>query len=143
MRLTTAAALLLALAMAGCATTVPDTTGFESTDSVTVPAGFEETWQATKAVLREMELEVYTRDTHGKFVAYSEMRRQLGLLTPKRIKFTIQIEEKGAESSTVSIDTVQQVYGVTLLTYPDWHDREIVDNETALRILEAVRNRLG
>ncbi len=127
----------------GCATTLPDTGGFESTDSVTLAAGFEETWQATKAVLREMDLEVYTRDKSGEFVAYSEMRRQFRIVTPRRVKFTIRIEELGTESTTISVDSVEQVYGVTPLTYPDWHDRESVDNETAIAILEAVRNRVG
>ena len=128
---------------AGCATTLPDTGGFESTDTVTVAAGFDETWQATKAVLREMELEVYTRDTNGEFVAFSPMRRQFRFITPRRAKFTIRLEELGAESTSVSVDSVEQVYGVKPLTYPDWHDRESVDNATAIAILEAVRNRLG
>lgn len=127
----------------GCASTLADTGGFESTDSVTVSAGFEEAWQATKAVLREMELEVYTRDKSGEFVAYSPMRRQFRIVTPRRAKFTIRLEELGAESTSVSVKSVEQVYGVTPLTYPDWHDRESVDNSLAISILEAVRNRLG
>ncbi len=128
---------------AGCASTRPDTAGFKSTDTATIAAGFEETWQATKAVLREMELEVYTRDKRGEFVAYSSMRRQYRIVTPRRAKITIRLEELGAESTSLSIDSVQQIYGVKLLTYPDWHDRESVDNELAISILEAVRNRLG
>jgi hypothetical protein len=126
-----------------CATNRPNTGGFESIDSVTVGAGFEETWQAAKAVLREMELEVYTRDSSGEFVAYSPMRRQLRVLTPRRAKFTIRIEELGTESTSVTVEYVEQVYGVTPLTYPDWHDRESVDNSVAIRILESVRNRVG
>jgi len=127
----------------GCATTLPDTGGFESTDAVTIGAGFDETWQATKAVLREMELEVYTRDKSGEFVAFSEMRRQFRVVTPRRVKITIRLEELSAESTSLSVESVEQVYGVKLLTYPDWHDRESVDNELAVTILESVRNRLG
>ncbi len=143
MRLITYSFIAVLCLASGCATTLPDTGGFESTDSVTVTAGFDETWQATKAVLREMELEVYTRDKNGEFVAYSPMRRQFRIVTPRRAKFTIRIEQLGAESTSVSVDSVEQVYGVTPLTYPDWHDRESVDNATAIAILEAVRNRVG
>jgi len=143
MRVIAIAAIGVLCVAAGCASTRPDTGGFESTDTVTTGAGFDETWQATKAVLREMELEVYTRDKSGEFVAFSKMRRQFRVVTPRRVKITIQLEELGPESTRLSVDSVEQIYGVKLLTYPDWHDRESVDNELAITILEAVRNRLG
>jgi len=143
MRFLAIAAISVFCFAAGCATTRPDTSGFESTDTATIGAGFEETWQMTKAILREMELEVYTRDKSGEFVAFSAMRRQYRVVTPRRVKITIRLEELGAESTSVSVASVEQVYGVKILTYPDWHDRESVDNELAITILEALRNRLG
>lgn len=127
----------------GCARTQLDTAGFESVDSATVSAGFEETWQATKAVLREMKLEVYTRDKRGEFVALSQMQRRYRVLTPQRAMLTIRIEEVSAESTAVTVETVQQVYGVTPLTYPDWHERGTPDNALAVAILDALRNRIG
>jgi hypothetical protein len=143
MRYATIAVIGLLVLGSGCARSRASTGGFESVDSVTVGAGYDETWQATKAVLREMELEIYTRDKSGEFVAYSPMRRQFRVVTPRRAKFTIRLEELGAESTNVSVEYVEQVYGVTPLTYPDWHDRESVDNSVAISILEAVRNRVG
>jgi hypothetical protein len=143
MRYLAIAAIGVLCVTAGCASTRPDTGGFESIDTVTVGTGFVETWQATKAVLREMELEVYTRDKSGEFVAFSKMRRQFRVVTPRRIKITILLEELSSESTRLSVESVEQVYGVKILTYPDWHDRESVDNELAITILEAVSNRLG
>ena len=58
--------LVVLVAGAGCARAARDTTGFALNDSALVEAPFEETWQATKAVLREMDLEIYTRDKRGR-----------------------------------------------------------------------------
>lgn len=134
---------LCAVALGGCARAARSTEGFAMTDSVTVSAPLEETWQATKEVLRERELDLYTRDKRGRFVAYSEMNRQLRIFTPKRVQYTITLDESAPGSTEVTIETMRQVYGVTLLTYPDWHDRKTEDNSEALAILEAIQQRLS
>ncbi len=111
------------------------------TDTITVNKPLDETWQDAKTVLREMELDIYTRDKRGEFVAYTPMKRHLHLFTPHRTQLTITMEPVTGNSTSVSIETVDQVYGVTPLTYPDWHDRKTSDNEEALAILEALRTR--
>ena len=119
----------------GCARAARDTTGFAMQDSAIVEAPFEEAWQTTKAVLREMELDVHTRDKRGRFVAYSGMTRRR-LFVPNRVQYTVVLEPASPDTTKVVIETMKQVYGVTLLTYPDWHDRKTQDNSTALEIIE-------
>jgi len=131
------------LPIVGCAHAARDTAGFQMVDSETFEAPFMDTWQATKGVLREMDLHLYTRDKRGVFVAYTPMKRKLKLFTPKRTKYTITVEELPGSSTRVNIETVDQVYGVTPLTYPDWHDRKTADNKDALAILEALRAKLS
>ena len=132
--------LVVLVAGAGCARAARDTTGFALNDSALVEAPFEETWQATKAVLREMDLEIYTRDKRGRFVAFTDMTRRT-LFVPHRVKYTIVLEEESPETTNVMIESIKQVYGVTLLTYPDWHDRKTEDNSVALEILERLKAR--
>ena len=135
--------IAFAAAAGGCARAARSTEGFAMVDSATLNAPFEETWQATKAVLREKDCELYTRDKRGTFVAFTQMHRYLRFLTPKRMKYTITLEEVSSDSTRISIETIQQVYGVTLLTYPDWHDRKTTDNSEALAILDAVKARVS
>lgn len=127
----------------GCARTARDTTDFAMADSIIVNAPLREAWQTTKAVLREMNLHIYTRDKRGVFVAYSPMKRRHRLLTPERTQLTVSLEPVSEETTRVTVKTVNQVYGVTLLTHPDWHGRKTTTNETALAILEAVQARLS
>lgn len=135
--------VLTVAAVGGCARAARSTEGFAMVDSATVSAPFEEAWQATKAVLREKDCELYTRDKRGTFVAFTQMYRHLKVFTPKRMKYTIKLEEVSADSTKISIESIQQVYGVTPLTYPDWHDRRTTDNSEALGILDAVKARLS
>ena len=135
--------LLVAVALPGCAHAKRDTGGFAMEDTITVTKNVDDTWQATKAVLREMDLEIYTRDKRGEFVAYTDMKRYLKLFTPRRTQLSIKLEPVSANSTKVTIETLQQVYGVTLLTYPDWHVRKTTDNQEALAILEALRAKVG
>ncbi|MCL4692835.1 MAG: hypothetical protein KJ060_10045 [Candidatus Hydrogenedentes bacterium] len=125
----------------GCARAKLNTAGFAITDTITVNKPLDETWQDTKAVLRELELDIYTRDKRGEFVAYTPMKRHLYIFTPHRTQLSIRMEEVTSNSTSVTIETVDQVYGVTPLTYPDWHDRKTSDNEEALAILESLRTR--
>jgi len=123
----------------GCARTAKDTTGFTMEDSITVAKPLDDTWQDTKAVLREMQMDIYTRDKRGEFVAFTPMKRQMYVGTPHRTKLTITLTQATANSTTVNIETVAQVYGVTLLTYPDWHDRQAADNKEAVAIIEQLK----
>ena len=131
--------LLITAALPGCARAARDTSGFTMEDSITVGKPLADTWQDTKAVLREMEMDIYTRDKRGEFVAFTPMKRQLYVGTPHRTKITISLKQASANSTTVTIQTVAQVYGVTLLTYPDWHDRKAPDNKEAVAIMEALK----
>ncbi|MBN2310561.1 MAG: hypothetical protein JXR94_16425 [Candidatus Hydrogenedentes bacterium] len=135
--------LLVMLCAGGCQTAARDTTGFAVVDSATVDATFLDAWQASKAVLREMELDIYTRDKRGTFVAYSKVKRRLGVLTPRRTELRITVERISSETSRVSVETMRQVYGCSLLTYPDWHDRRTTDNSVAQSFLEALQTRLS
>lgn len=132
-------ALAMALMLPGCARAAKDTTGFTIEDSITVAKPLDEAWQDTKAVLRELEMDIYTRDKRGEFVAFTPMKRQLYVGTPHRTKLTIVLTENTANSTTVNIQTVAQVYGVTLLTYPDWHDRKAPNNSEAVAIIESLK----
>lgn len=123
----------------GCARAARDTTGFAMEDSAIIEAPFEDAWQMTKAVLRENALEIYTRDKRGTFVAYTPMKR--GVLNPKptRTEFTFVLEDLNNNTTQLYATTLDQVYGVTLLTYPGWHDRRTTDNSDTLAIIEAVQ----
>lgn len=133
--------LLVAAVAAGCARAARDTSGFAMIDKATVSAPLMDTWQAAKAVLREQAMDIYTRDKRGVLVAYAPMRRSL--LVPNRVQFTITMAESSPTSTEITVESVKQVYGVTLLTYPAWHDRKTTDNQQALAILEAVQAKLS
>ncbi len=124
----------------GCARASLDTTGYALHEAATVSAPFEDTWQALKTVLREQDLEIYTRDKRGVFVAYSPTRRSL--LQPTRLQHTFELERIGANETRITAETIRQVYGVTLLTYPDWHDRPAEDNADAQQILAMLQESL-
>lgn len=134
-------ALLVPILTTGCARAKLETAGFAITDTITVNKPLDDTWQDAKAVLREMELDIYTRDKRGEFVAYTPMKRRFYVFTPHRTQLSITMESLTSNSTAVTIETVDQVYGVTPLTYPDWHDRKTSDNEEALTILESLRTR--
>ena len=134
--------LVAVLAMGGCARTARDTRGFAVTESKTVNAPFDQTWQITKSVLREKDFELYTRDKRGVFVAYSGSRRSL-VLVPHRTKYTISVESVSDSATQVTVEAVKQVYGVTLLTYPGWHDRKTTDNKELLALLQAIEAKVS
>jgi len=132
--------LLAAVILGGCARTAKDTTGFAMTDKATYEAPLKETWQAAKEVLREKKLDLYTRDKRGVLVAYTPMHRTL--LVPNRIQYTLSLQETTATSTEITLETVRQVYGVTLLTYPGWHDRKTTNDKVAQEILAEVKSKL-
>ncbi len=129
---------ILLITSVGCARAARDTSGFALREQTVVNAPFEDTWHAVKHVLREQGYDIYTRDKRGAFVAYTPMQRALWL-QPRRTKFTIEMARKAPEETAVSVESVRQVYGVTLLTHPNWHDREQRDPEASLAILDSIR----
>lgn len=137
----TIAMLLAPALLAGCATAARDTTGFSLTHSATVPVSMMDAWQVTKAVLREHDLEIYTRDKRGRFEAYSQSGRRM--MSLQRVRHNIELVEHSPGETTVYIDTVRQVYGVTLTTYPDWHDRMTTDDRQALAILDEIQAKIS
>ncbi len=131
------AGLLLVVVAGGCATTPRPTADFAVVDSGTVAMPLEDAWQAAKHALREKGLELYTRDKRGVFVAYTPMKRNL-FLVPRRTELTVILEPVSNDETGITIETVRQVYGVRLLTYPGWHDRRTSDHSLAAGIMEAL-----
>jgi hypothetical protein len=127
--------------LSGCQHAARDTTGFALEDTVTVEASFDDTWQAVKTVLLESDLEIYTRDRRGTFVAYSKMRHRF--YQPARTKYTVELARVSEEQTLVYCESLRQKYGVTLLTYPDWHDRKTKDVSHTLAILESLQAKLA
>ncbi len=132
--------LFAAGVLTGCARAARDTAGFAMTDSATVNADFVDTWDAMRAELRQMGFDLYTRDLRGLFVAYADERRDFFVL-PRRTQHTFVLEEE-AGGTRITAETIEQVYGVTLLTYPGWHDRPATDNAAALEAMDRVQARL-
>jgi hypothetical protein len=130
--------VLIAASMAGCAKAARDTKGFALENTITVDMPFKDAWQMVKGVLREQDLEIYTRDKRGTFVAFSKPRKFLGFMERHRVKYTIEVAPVSEEETRVYIETVRQVYGVTLLTYPDWHDRKTSDSKGTTALLQAI-----
>lgn len=135
------AIIVLSIAFVGCARAAKDTTGFALNDTTTVEAGFDQSWQAVKAVLRDRDLEIYTRDKRGLFVAYSDTKRRI--VSPTRTRYTIELTPVSDLETGIAIETIREVYGVTFLTQPDWHARKAKDNVEALAILDAVKAKLA
>ena len=138
-----ASLLILALApcVNGCARAARNTEGFAMVDTAVVDAPFTETWQAVKGVLRENKYDVYTRDKRGLFVAYSGTTGRR--FVHHRTQYTITLESVSTNSTRMTIETLKQVYGVTLMTYPGWHDRKTSDNSQALALLEASKAKVA
>lgn len=122
----------------GCARAARDTTGFALHHEVTVGQPFDVTWQAVKEVLREQEFDIHTRDKRGTFVAYGKESRTWRI-NKRREEHVIAVEPVGEEASLVTIDSVRQVYGATVLTYPGWHDRKLSDSSDAQELLAAIQ----
>jgi len=130
----------------GCASSARDTTGFAVSESATVGAPFEQAWQTVKAALREREkpnkFEVYTRDKRGIFVAHESTGRQ-AFVVPSRIQYTVTVEPAGENASKLTVETIRQVYGVTLLTYPGWHDRPMKQPDKGQQLLADIQARIA
>lgn len=133
--------VLVTSMLGGCARAKRDTTGFAMNNSANVAANFEDTWQAVKSVLRDGGYELYTRDKRGTFIAYTKENRRL--LQPQRVKYTINLSPVSESETQVEIEAVKQVYGVTLLTYPDWHDRKLTEDAGVQQILDSLQAKVA
>ncbi len=141
--------LAAALVLTGCARAAKNTDNFAQVDSFASNVSLAEAWPAVRDVLREKELEIYTRDkgdvslassNRGVFVAFSKKRRHL--LVPHRTKITVRLDKETASSTKVRVETINQVYGVTLLTHPNWHDRKTVHTNETLALVDAMKTAL-
>lgn len=128
----------------GCARGARDTAGFGLENSVTLDAPLDRSWQVVKTVLREKEFEIYIRDKRGAFIAYTRPGNQyLNIISPRRVQYTVELAPLSEGQTRLYIETVRQVYGSTLLTYPDWHDRKTSDVRETQAILEAVQAKVA
>jgi len=125
----------------GCARTLKDTSGFAEEKVITVKAPFDKTWQATKETLKEMKLDIYTRDKRGVFVAFDQPKRKWMQLN--RIKYEIRLGSVKSEETRIFISAIKQIYGVTLLTNPDWHDRKIKGKTKSDDIIAKIVEKTG
>ena len=134
------------VASVGCATNPKpvETPAVAFVDSMTVPLAFDDAWQLTRDVLLAQDgVEIYTRDKRGMFVVYTDMHRKK-LIMPHRSMLTITLESDTKESTQIAVETVAQRYGVTLLTYPGWRDKDTVSEEEVGRtILESIKTRVA
>lgn len=132
-------AALAVLGLAGCATAKKDTTGFAVQHEVVLNEPYAEAWQHVKRTLLAEEFEVYTRDKRGTFVAYTGGNNFLGVMNAPRKRYTVDLESLSASQTKVTVEVMKQVYGVSLTTYPDWHDRKTNDDGEALEFIAALQ----
>lgn len=132
-----AAALLIGLV--GCAKAARDTTGFAVTETVVVEVPFDSAWQYTLDVLQEEDVVIYTRDTRGLFLAFTNPKRRF--FVPQRHQYTVVLEPISSSATRVTVETQLQKFGVTLLTDPAWHDRPTEDTGRAEALVAALEAR--
>ena len=133
-----ALAAVCLLAAGGCQTTPKEAPPPPPNVSAVVEEDFETVWTKTRDELLQQELYVYTRDTRGLFVVFTDMRRVF-LISPRRTKMTFSHEPVNAQSTRITVETIKQHYRVTLLTYPDWRDvLEGTDPEQGQQLLDAI-----
>ena len=130
-------ALFVVATLGGCARSVPDTEGFALTDTAEIQLSASEAWQVTKQALLDLDLDLYTRDRRGRFVAFSSKKR--GWFNLGRVKYTIDLTEQAENRTKITVETLRQVYGSTLLTEPGWHDRKTTENSGAQQILDSIQ----
>lgn len=127
--------------LVGCVRAARDTTGFTVEQTAAIDAPFDEVWQAVKDVLTDQELEIYTRDKRGTFVAFTPMTRRF--FQPQRVQYTIELTAVNRFETQVYVEAVKQLYGVTMLTYPGWYDRPIKDTAAAETLVAALQSKLN
>jgi hypothetical protein len=133
--------VLFAAFAGGCATSAPDSSQFAQIDEFVVDASYPDVWESTKAALRERELLIYTRDKRGIFVAFTDPERRL--FVPHRTQITINLTEITPDSTRIEIETIDQEYGVKLLTYPGWHARQTEETPETDALIAAIQGKAG
>ena len=121
----------------GCARAARDTSGFALREETVINSSFDDVWHAVKRAAREQGYDIYTRDKRGVFVIYTPLKRILWT-QPRRTKLTVELAQQSAVETALSIESVRQVYGVTLLTHPNWHDRKQTDQSYSQLLLEGI-----
>ena len=134
------ATLLLPICL-GCATSAPDTSQFAQVDEFVVDAPYAEAWQSCKEVLQDLEYLIYTRDTQGIFVSFRDQERRF--LTPYRTQLTINLTELTPDSTQIIVETLDQAYGVRLLTYPNWHARPTSESPETTAVIDGIHAHLA
>ncbi|MCX8065540.1 MAG: hypothetical protein N3G21_10270 [Candidatus Hydrogenedentes bacterium] len=134
-------AVICLISLFSCAKALKDTSGLAEEKVFTVKAPFDKTWLATRDALKELNLTLYTRDKRGLFVAYDQPKREW--LNLKRVKYEIQLGSMNPDETKIFISAVSQVYGVTLLTEPDWHDRKLAKTSRSEEILNKILEKLN
>jgi DNA-binding GntR family transcriptional regulator len=127
---------VVGLSMTGCAKAAKDTSGFALEHTIEVDLPFETAWQVVKDVMQDEGLYLYTRDKRGTFVAFSEPQRRP--FKTRRVQYTAELERISDTETSIYIETIRQKYGVTLMTYPDWHDRQTVDAATTEQLITSI-----
>ena len=136
--------LLIVLALSGCKSTPEKVLVNNASNLETIlPVPFEEAWIMTRDAVIGQKYKIYTRDKRGMIIAHSKERRNM-LFVPHRIQFTIVIEEVTGETSRVAIESVQQRYKISFLSYPGWiSDVEKAPSDTGQGILDALNEMLA
>lgn len=117
---------LMALAMlSACASSPPPQPPEVETVSAVVPQAFEAVWQATRTTLKEQDLEIYTRDKRGLFVAHTKKKGTFSI--PNRERITVALERVTAASTRVTVEAVRERYRMPLLRHPGWKEEPKVD----------------
>ncbi len=126
----------LVLSILGCSSNSQPVQSLSATDSRIVRAPFEAVWQATKAALREQDYILFTRDKRGYFEAYTEERRKR--IFPRRSRLNVTLVAVSSTTTRVTVETQEQRYQVSLLTYPGWREGKDADSARGLALLDAV-----
>lgn len=119
-RISIACTLLLAALGAGCASTPPAQPAEVPLESTVLQAEYEDVWQATRRALQASELDIYTRDKRGMFVAFDEKKRLFSI--PRRARITVIVERVTTSSTRVSIEAVRERYRMPILRHPGWKE---------------------
>ena len=131
------------LASSGCATTSDSQAEATFVESLVAPVPFDKAWLVTRDVLLESNVDIHTRDKRGMFVAYTDMYHRK-VVVPHRTKITITLTSITEESTKISVESVHQKYGVTLLTHPEWRDESaIIEDSVSTEILKSIKSRIS
>ncbi|MBI1317908.1 MAG: hypothetical protein GC168_03030 [Candidatus Hydrogenedens sp.] len=124
--------------LGGCATAAKDTTGFSIQKEIVVEQPFEEAWVNVKNVLVASDMMVYTRDKRGSFEAYDGPTNPIPYIRNRRTKYNVDLIATSNTQTHIQLQATRQVYGSSLTTYPDWHDRKTTDGEMLDELIAAI-----